>query len=81
MKMPMSEFVLIVVGVAMFGILFLAESCIASFGFVSTRAATMLAHLSSLVANHGLYLFRSLVWLVVSVRYHFDDFDCAFNDC
>jgi hypothetical protein len=27
MKMPMSEFVLIVVGVAMFGILFLAEPC------------------------------------------------------
>ena len=27
MKMTMSEFVLIVVGVAMFGILFLAEPC------------------------------------------------------
>jgi hypothetical protein len=27
MKIPMSEFVLIVVGVAMFGILFLAEPC------------------------------------------------------
>ncbi len=29
MKMPMSEFVLIVVGVAMFGIVFLAEPCTA----------------------------------------------------
>src|SRR5258706_9217240 len=47
---------------------------------LAARLAETQQYIDAAVANHCLYLFRSLVWLVVGVRYHLNDFDCAFNN-